>query len=581
MSNFKYIKSMMGLLAASVAVSGCSVERQANSNISAANSFAAQGHSQAARPLPAADKSEVKVHNGVFVGTRSSRNENGDPLPSKFERPGGITIVRASPLGLREVAAIVTEQTKIPLVVAAAAPSGSGASGSAESGETAQDASNASGAASAPALAAGPIPAGFPLDQALAEIQGNRGASAGPAAGAVFTASSAEVTASAIPLNYSGPLSGLLDIVGAHFNVAWKYEKGRIVLEQVVTRSFDVPALPIAASLSFDLSSKSANSGNGNSSQSGSEAKTSSETDVFKEVDNAIGKLVGSGSYSINKATGVVTVTANPATVSRVATYITGLNERLSDQVALSVKIYAVTLNDANTFDLNVAGIFNKAGKYGINFGNAAAATAAPVLGGADTGAGVGWALLNGDWTGSNALVAALATAGKVSEVQNINTTALNGIPVPIQVGEQRDYIRKVETTTDSEGNVSYTIDPAEISTGFSMHLAPRIQRDGDVLLQYGLNISELTGSDDGFDRFEVPDGTMLQLKRVKQRNFIQQARIPNNATLVLAGFDQIKSRSTKSGTGLADFPLLGGGRAASVEHEIIVIAITPTVLKK
>lgn len=579
MRNIKYIKSMLGLLAASVAISGCTVDRQASSNIGNAQSAASQAHEQAARPLPAANKSEVKVHNGVFVGTRSSRNENGDPLPSKFERPNGITIVRPSPIGLRDIAAIVTEQTKIPLVVAAATPAGNGAAGS--SGQTAQDASSTGrGAQTAPALAAGPLPAGFPLDQALAEIRGDRGGAAGGGA-AVFTASSESVTESAIPMNYNGSLSGLLDIVGAHFNVAWRYEKGKIVLDQVVTRSFDIPALPIAASLSFDLSSKTSNQTNGNSSQSGSEAKTSSETDVFKEVDNAIGKLVGSGSYSINKATGVVTVTANPATVSRVSTYIQGLNERLSDQVALSVKIYAVTLNDANSFDLDVAGIFSKAGRYGINLGTGAAATAAPALAGKDAGAGVGWALLNGDFKGTNALVNALATAGKVSEVQNINTTALNGIPVPIQVGEQRDYIRKVETTTDSEGNITYSIDPAEISTGFSMHLAPRIQRDGDVLLQYGLNISELTGADDGFDRFSVPDGPQLQLKRVKQRNFIQQARIPNNATLVLAGFDQIKSRSTKTGTGIADFSLLGGGRSASVEHEIIVIAITPTVLKK
>lgn len=579
MRNIKYIKSMLGLLAASVAISGCTVDRQASSNIGNAQSAASQAHEQAARPLPAANKSEVKVHNGVFVGTRSSRNENGDPLPSKFERPNGITIVRPSPIGLRDIAAIVTEQTKIPLVVAAATPAGNGAAGS--SGQTAQDASSTGRSAqTAPALAAGPLPAGFPLDQALAEIRGDRGGAAGGGS-AVFTASSESVTESAIPMNYNGSLSGLLDIVGAHFNVAWRYEKGKIVLDQVVTRSFDIPALPIAASLSFDLSSKTSNQTNGNSSQSGSEAKTSSETDVFKEVDNAIGKLVGSGSYSINKATGVVTVTANPATVSRVSTYIQGLNERLSDQVALSVKIYAVTLNDANSFDLDVAGIFSKAGRYGINLGTGAAATAAPALAGKDAGAGVGWALLNGDFKGTNALVNALATAGKVSEVQNINTTALNGIPVPIQVGEQRDYIRKVETTTDSEGNITYSIDPAEISTGFSMHLAPRIQRDGDVLLQYGLNISELTGADDGFDRFSVPDGPQLQLKRVKQRNFIQQARIPNNATLVLAGFDQIKSRSTKTGTGIADFSLLGGGRSASVEHEIIVIAITPTVLKK
>lgn len=571
MRNFKLL---MGLLAASVAITGCTVSPQANRNVDAANDTARQGVTTAAQPLPAADKSQIKMHNGVFVGTKATRNENGDPLPSKFERPAGITLVRTHSVGLREIAAAVTEQTKIPMVLAAAAPAGTNASSDADSGQTAQD---SSAPTASNVMAAGPIPAGFPLDQALAELQG-KAPTSGPSGG-VISATQTSVSSSTIPMNYSGSLSGLLDIVTAHFNVAWRYESGRIVLDQVVTRSFDVPAISISSTMSFDLSSKSSS----DATNSGSTAKTSSTTDVFTEINDGLKGLVGEGTYSINKATGVVTVTSAPATVNRVAKYIEGLNERLSDQVALSVKVYAVTLKDSEAFNLDVAGIFKKAGKYGINFGNAAATSGVVPAVGAVNGSGLGWALLNpsSDWFGSNALVDALATAGKVSEVQTINQVTLNGIPIPIQVGESRDYVRKVETTTDSEGNLTYTIEPAEISSGFAMHLAPRIQRDGDVLLQYGLNISELVGADDGFDRFSTPDGTSLQLKRVKQRNFIQQARIPNNNTLVLAGFDQVKSRANKSGTGFAGFSLLGGGRDASVEHEIIVIAITPTVLKK
>jgi type IVB pilus formation R64 PilN family outer membrane protein len=572
----------MGLLASSVAVTGCTVSQKATNNVDAAANHARQGVTTAAAPLPAADKSPIKVHNGVFIGTKAVRNENGDPLPSKFERPNGVQIVRVNPIGLREIGAILTEQTKIPMVLAAAAPSGSGAS---PSGSGSPDmSSNEAAAPATPSLASGPIPANFPLDQALAEIRNGSSAAPQAAGGNTITASVQSISATSIPLNYTGTLSGLLDIVSSNFNVAWRYEGGKIVLDQVVTRSFDVPALSVAASLSFDLGTQSSSggTGGGSSATGNSSASTKSEIDVFKELDAGLKEMIGDGTYSINKVTGVITVTATPATAARVAKFIESANERLSDQVAMSVKVYSVTLTDSEAFNLDIAGIFKKSGKYGINIGNAAATAGVVPAVGAAEGAGVGWALLNpsSEWYGTNALVDALSTAGKVSEVRNLNQVTLNGIPVPIQVGELRDYVSKVEKTTTDTGE-SFTVETDNVSTGFSMQLAPRIQRDGDVILQYGLNISELVGTDDGFDSYTTPDGQKLQLRRMKQRNFIQQARIPNGSTLVLAGFDQVKSKDNRRGAGNANFPLFGGGRDSSVEHEIIVIAITPTVLKK
>lgn len=591
MRKFKFF---MGLLASSVAVSGCTVSQKASGNVDATSVHVKQGMAQSAAPLPAANKSPIKVHNGVFVGTKAVRNENGDPLPGKFERPNGVSIVRVSPIGLREIGAIITEQSKIPLVLAAAVPGGSGDSAGSASNAPAADMS--SGPAQTPVnsgLAAGPIPANFPLDQALAEIQGQGNRSAGSGSigigsgsggGGVISASTSAITATAIPLNYTGPLSGLLDIVSAHFNVAWRFEGGKIVLDQVVSRSFDVPALSVASTASFDIGSQSSSgaSGSGTTTSGNSSASTKTEVDVFKELDAGVKQLIGDGTYSINKVTGVVTVTASPATVSRVSKFIESLNERLSDQVAMSVKVYSLTLTDTEAFNLDIAGIFKKSGKYGISLGNAAAASGAVPAVGAAEGAGFGWALLNpsSEWYGTNALVDALSTAGKVSEVRNLNQVTLNGIPVPIQVGELRDYVSKVEKTTTDTGE-SFSVETENVSTGFSMQLAPRIQRDGDVILQYGLNISELVGTEDGFDSYTTPDGMKLQLRRMKQRNFIQQARIPNGNTLVLAGFDQVKSKDNRRGAGNANFPLFGGGRDSSVEHEIIVIAITPTVLKK
>lgn len=567
---------ILGLLASTV-LAGCQVEKQAFEHSKYVTGQAERGAAEAAAPMPAADISPIKVRNDVYVGAKAVRNEHGDPLPAKFERANGITIIRSAPTPLKEIASSLTELTKIPVVVAAVSNAGTvGVSGaSAPPG----------GASGGPATAApGPVPEGFPLNQALAALSNGGGA---PAAGGggqnavIATPNLAPV--GSLALNYTGKLSGLLDMLSAHFNVAWRYEGGRIVLDAVVTRSFDVPALPIIANLSFDLTTKSQTEGNESSASSGQAANTKSATDVWKDMQTAITALAGGTATSINTTTGVVTVTADPATVNRVGEYIKGMNQRLSQQIAISVKVYSVSLNDDQEFDLNVAGIFQQAGKYGINIGNAAAAGVVPAVGGAGAAAGgLGWALLDptSKWNGSNALVKALQTRGDVSVVTTASVTTVNGVPVPLQVGSLRDYVKriKVTTTTGENGGTQTDIEPGSVTTGFNLHLVPRVDRSGDLMLQYGINISELTGAQDGFDTFES-GGQTVQLRRVNQRNFIQQARIPNGNTLVLAGFEQVKSTSNRQGVGHHNFPLLGGKRSASMEREIIVIAITPTLL--
>lgn len=558
----RYSKFFMGLLATTM-IAGCSVSHESNGKIRAVSGEAGGLVGTAAQPMAPKDVRPIKVNDGVFVGTKSVRNENGEALPSRLEGSTGITIVRTTPSGLRDIASAVTEYTKIPVVLATSPSSGSTA------------ASQPAPAAAQPALAAGPIPEGFPMAEALSQISGSNPG--------VISASTSGASATEIPLNYSGPLSGLLDIVSSHFNVAWKYERGRIVLDTVVTRSYDIPALAIASDMSFDLTSKSSG-GSGNENSAGQTATSKAASDVFSEINTGIAGLVGDGSFSINKTTGVVTVTSNPATAARVGEYVTAMNKRLSEQVAVSVKVYSVTLNDNEEFNLDVAGIFNEAGKYGINIGNAAASggIVPAVTGGA--GPGLGWALLNGSskFNGSNVLVNALSTRGDVSVVTTASVTTVNGVPVPLQVGEERDYVKQVTTTAaTSDAAATTSVEPGTVSTGFSLQLTPRVERNGDILLQYGINISELTGADDGFDTYTSPDNsTKIQLRRVSQRNFIQQARIPNNSTLVLAGFEQVRNESTKSGVGRPNFPLLGGGSKASMKRDIIVIMITPTLLK-
>lgn len=576
MKSMRNNKIVVGILASSL-LAGCSVEQRVNSRLDSDIQEASSHAMTAAVPGPAANTSPIKVRNDVFIGATAIRNEHGDPLPAKFESAKGVTIVRTSPVSLRDIAASLTEITKIPVIVATQhAPTPAAASAPASSIPATPQ------IGPLPGMAAGPIPEGFPLSQALSAIGSTSAASAQAGAQNALSISDTGGSNTSMPLNYSGKLSGLLNVLASNFNISWSYTGGKIIIDYVVTRSFDIPALPIIANLSFDLTTKSETTTSGDSggasSSSGQQATTKSATDIYRDLQAAIGTLAGANRSSIDPMTGVVTVTADPATATRVGNYIKELNERLSKQIAISVKVYNVALNDHENFDLDVAAIITEAGKYGVNIGTGVASSGV-VPAAAGGAAGLGWALLDtsSKWKGSNALVQALSTRGDVSVVTTASVTTVNGVPVPLQVGSLRDYVRKV-TTTMTDSGTQTEIEPGSVTAGFNLHLVPRVERNGDLLLQYGINISELTGTQDGFDTFET-GGQMIQLRRMSQRNFIQQARIPNGNTLVLAGFEQVRSSANKTGLGPSQIPLLGGSTKVGMQREIVVIAITPTIL--
>jgi type IVB pilus formation R64 PilN family outer membrane protein len=539
-------KTLLAVLAAATA-SGC-VNQRAASDIRSTSSESSNLLNEARSPLPAVQKNAINTHGDVFVGTKSIVNERGEPLPQRVEKANGVTIKNGSAsIGLKEVASIITTETKIPVVVAASIPTMS-------STPTAQPQQPAT-----PDFATGPIPQGFPIEQALQEISS-------ASAPTTISASSAPVSGEMV-LNYHGRLSELLDLVAANFNVSWKYERGKIIIDSSVTRSFDVPALPMVTSLGFAL-------GEMGEESAGAHAKTDVTINVYEELTTALGKLVGDN-FSINRSTGIVTVTGSPAVVDRARGYIDNLNSRLKDQVALSVKVYSVTVKDNEDFSMNLGGVF-KGATDSITLGGAG--TAGAIAGGGS----LGWALIDGtsQYNGSNAAVKALSQRGDVSVVTTASLTTVNGQPVPLQVGQDRDYVKQITVEKDADaGTESTTFETAEVSTGFALQMMPRIQRNGDVLLQYGINIKELVGASDGFEERKIGDN-VVQLKRLNQRNFIQNANIPYGQTLVLAGFEQVRSSTNNSGTGHPLFSLLGGSSAASKEREVIVIMITPTVLK-
>lgn len=530
-----------GLLATTMLLSGCAF-REIDGELKGSHREADAGVIAARKPLPMANTDRVQIKEDVYVSASALKLETGDPLPAHLEKADAITISRAAPVGLSEVASAITDAAKIPVVVAASSP-GQGQA------------------------AAAPVAAGDPL-----------AAGADPLASALGAMISAPTTPTGMmQVKYRGSLSGLLNLVASNFNVSWTYTGGRIVLQSMVTRTFEVAALPISQEMSFELGSGNSGGEEGGAGGAGQKASTKSAFDVWAEIKTSIESIVGgAGTFSVSPATGTVSVTAAPNVLAQVSTYVNGINQRLQDQVALSVKVLSVAMNKGEDFQFDIGVALQDAGRYGLALGSLGPA-AAPTSG---TG-GLGWAIVDAssNLNGTNGIITALSNAGNVSIVTSASVTTVSGQPVPLQVARERGYLKNVSRDTDINGTVNTTYETANVTTGFNLHLVPRVQSDGTIMLQYGVNISELVGEQDGFDIFEPTDDIRVQLPNVDQRNFVQSVIVPNGSTLALAGFERVQASAAKTGQGNPGFFFLGGGKTSSMRREVVVILITPTKL--
>lgn len=579
------------LLATSTALGGCDATRKADHDILLNSSRADDLRRQSERPMPAADSSPVRVRDVAYVGAKVSALDYGDPLPTRFETPNGITLKRAAPLRLTQIAAALTEATKIPFVVAPEEFSGPGAA-------AAGPAAIQNGSAAAGGPAPGVVGAAYnsaDLAPALAALSGpgSPGAPLGAAGPLIrFT----ESTPSEMKVDYTGRLSEFLDLVATHFNQSWQHKNGRIVFSKLITRTFELPALPGAQELEFNLTS-----GNGQTSGGGAggqqtkgtldqKASINSAVDLWKEVKETLGTIVGGGGrFEISPATGTLTVTAAPNVVQRVQEYADVMRKRMSGQVALSIQVLNVSLEDTDSFDNNVAALFTGSSRGAFALGRRspgfdAANPRGSTIGNLNSATpSLGYAILDptSPFANTQGAISALSERGNVSVVTSASLTTVNGSPVPLQVVNKRNFVKNVTNTQGtglSTGVASTTIQTDTVSTGFNLQMVPRIMQDGNVLLQYGMNISELIGREDGFDTFTV-NGSTVQLPNVNQRNFVQQSIVPNRSTLVLAGFETARSTSSQSGVGDPRNWLLSGGRTAKNRREVVVILITPTLL--
>ncbi len=373
-----------------------------------------------------------------------------------------------------------------------------------------------------------------------------------------------------LDISYSGTLAGLLDTIASMSGYGWDFDEklNRITFSAMQVRTFSVAAAVGEVAWDSQISNKSreqrtTNIGSGStinttvtsgdtSTQTAQTNTTKVLLDVWQDVEKTVrGLLSRTGTVSCNPAAGTITVRDSFARLKAVEDYITTLNERLSRQVALCVRVWVLEASDAASLGLNLQALFSSPD---VAVAAGSAATTSSSL--------ASVSILKGSLEGSSAAFRALKEQGNATQLTSASGLVMHNQPFPVQAIRRHAYLAGMTMST-SEYSQTSEITPGEVTTGFAMTIVPHILPDRHVLLQYNITLSSL----DELTTLER-DTILVQLPQVSTRSCSQRTRLKAGQTLVLAGFEQDTAQASRS------FGLLSAGKEHDAGKTLLVITI-------
>lgn len=363
-----------------------------------------------------------------------------------------------------------------------------------------------------------------------------------------------------ISVSYSGTLSGLLNMISNEFGISWEYTGGSISLFTTRTKTFSIYTVPVSTKMSARVKGDSKG-----------DTTISAEADLenWADIENTLKSIVAgdaSATINISKATSTVTVTASVDKLKKIEQYIKSVNQRLSRQVSIHVKIVQVSLTDKDQMGLDLKSIF-KAGGMKFSTGGAGKGSAGDL----------NFAIIEKDGAlgaldGTTAAIKALSEQYRVSYVTDTTLLTRNGRVFPFNMLREFKYVKSIATSTE-DSNSTTDVQTDDISTGLSIQILPNILDNGRLMLMFSMSLRELLSMN------QDPTGK-VQLPDIDNRTFMNELILQSGQTAVLTGFEKVTNTNKDTGIGKPEFKMLGGDRKTESQKEVLVVILTPYILK-
>lgn len=438
----------------------------------------------------------------------------------------------------------------------------------------------------------------------------------GAAMPSVTNGAGADKLGGSVQMEYSGTLRGLLDELAARTHSSWRYTSSTdsVSFFRYETRTFSLNLPPgaknVAASITLagvggggSAGGSTGDSGSGGGSSGGAGNVSVSQNQVidpWSSVMRGIQSILGSagkgqsgaagpaaggagatagsqqtsstsasgtdGNAAANPELGMITVTARPQAVERIAAYINSINARFAQNVMIDFKVLSLTLDNNLSAGFSLDVLYRKLNNSGLSVvGGAPLAPAVGAPGQAIFSNGD----LNSKWNGSQIVAQALQQFGTVAVKTEGQVTAINGQPAPFQMADEVTYLASSQTTTTATVGSTTALTPGSRVVGFTANMTPLILGDNRILLQYQMEISRMTLSQ------ASSGGATIQTPTVSKQSLQNQAFMKDGEVIVLFSFDQ-NNDSVDSALSLG-----GASRAGRGQRSLVVIVMQVSGGKK
>jgi len=297
------------------------------------------------------------------------------------------------------------------------------------------------------------------------------------------------------------------------------------------------------------------------------------------------------GHFIIDDHIGVITVTAPRNTQDKVEAYLADLKDKIYRQVVIEAKIMEVRLDDSHQMGIdwsNILTVANRANNetFGgeATFGEDYALESGAIIANTVYPTHKFLKYMTMTPQAFSIAIEALKTYGTTNVLSNPKITIMNGHGASITVGEDITYIDKVTSTTDENGNVTYTVETGSVLSGLGLAVMANVVDENEVVLYIVPVTSELQPAPTGEDiEYRSFSGAQVGLPRVRLREMSTMARIKDGETLVIGGhIDKSESDTTNSVPFLGNLPGLGWlfkHESKNVATRELVIFITPKIV--
>lgn len=348
--------------------------------------------------------------------------------------------------------------------------------------------------------------------------------------------------------------------------------------------------------------------GTGTTGSSSSRVATTSNSDFWTELTNAVRTMVGTaGGRSViaSPQAGILAVRAMPDELRQVEKFLKATQGAVERQVMLEAKIVEVELRDGFQSGVNWAAFSSNANStqlVGVLGGSVAASSITnPLLQGGTAISGVvpqpsiaaggglfGLALATSQFA---AVLGFLETQGDVQTLSSPRVATLNNQKAVLKVGSDDYFITNVTggsiantSTVNTTGTTTMpTVTLTPFFSGIALDVTPQIDDGSTIMLHIHPSVTSVTEKTKLVDLGSVGSYRLpLASSSVNETDTV--VRIQDGRIVAIGGLMQMESVRNASGvpgtTGMGPLSALFGNRASTGRKKELVVLIKPSIIR-